>query len=340
MSGSLFTGSVIPNVPTGSDTSSNYPLWLQQYVSNLANAATNVASQPYSQFPGQQIATPSADTQEAWQMAQNNVGDYQPALNQAVAQTQAGSSPLTAAGIQQYLNPYTQNVIGGLQSASNMNLTQNQLPAISSQFVGAGQAASPQMMQADNNALYQSNQALDQATAGALSQGYNTATTTAEQQQALQLQGGAQMGALGSLTQQLGGYDVGQVAAAGQAQDTTNQANINSAMNNFYAQQQWPYQNLAFASNIIRGQPVASNTQTVGSQPSTTNNYTASPLSAFIGTTLGGSALLSGASGNNSAAALNSVNAANAGAEGGHFKKGKFKPANENRKGALSRKAA
>ena len=214
-------------------------------------------------------------------------------------------------------------MICGLQSASNTNLTENQLPAISSQFVGAGQAASPQMAQADNNALYQSNQALDQATAGALASGYNTATQTAEQQQALQLQSGAQYGALGALTQQLGGYDVGQVAAAGQTQDTQNQANINAAMNQFYAQQQWPYQNLAYASNVVTGQNVGSNTQVVGSQPSTTNNYTASPLSTFIGTTLGGSALLNGTSNTNQSLSALGLR------KGGRV-------ASQNRKGALA----
>lgn len=83
--------------------------------------------------------------------------------------------------------------------------------------------------------------------------------------------------------------DTGQLAAAGQAQDTVNQANINAALNNFYAQQQWPYQNLGFASNIIRGLPVNTNQQTVG----TTYNvpYQASPLSQFLGLTLGGASL-------------------------------------------------
>lgn len=367
MSGSLFSGSVIPPQPTASDASTSYPQWLQQYVYNLGNAATNLASQPYTQFPGQQIAAPSAATTEAEQLAQSNVGSYQPDLsqanaltgqagaltqygaglssqgagltnegagltNQAVGMTEAASQPIGASQINQYMNPYTSQVVGALQQASNNNLTMNQLPAISSQFVGAGQAASPQMAQADNNALYLSNQALDQATAGALQTGYQGALSTALTEQGAQMQGasqigqyggqlgqygselgaigqqfgqygsetaaqGAQYGALGSLTQQMGGYDVGQLAASGQTQDTFNQANINSAINNFDAQQQWPYQNLAYASNIIRGQPVASNTYTVGLTPGSQSNYTASPLSSFIGTTLGGSALLNGTSG-------------------------------------------
>ena len=287
---SLFSGMPIPAQPTGSDTSTSYPLWLQSYVSNLANAATNLASTPYSQFPGQQVATPSSQTQQAWQLAGNNVGSWQPSLNQAGALTTAAATPITGEQIQSYMSPYMGTVLGGLQSAANTNLFQNVLPQVQDRFVSSGQSRSPQEMQATNNAVYQSGQALDQAQAGALSTGYQNATNTALAQQQAQQTGGAQLGQLGALTQQLGAADVGQLAASGQAQDTVNQANINSAMNNFYGQQQWPYQNLTYASNIIRGQAVPSNVQQVGMTYQNAGS-TASPLSTAIGTTAGASAL-------------------------------------------------
>ena len=338
LSGFLTQGAPVPAQPTGSDTSTSFPLWLQQFVYNTANAASNLASQPYSQYPNQQVATPSTATQQAWGMATNNVGNYAPALNNAVNYTATGAAPISTPApitsptittptlnsndINQYLNPYQNQVVGALQQASNTNFFNNVLPNVQDRFVSAGQSRSPQEMQATNNAIYQNQQALDQAVAGSLASGYNTATQTAQQQQQQQLglaqqqqgfqtglaqqqQGvnlstqqanraaaqtaGAQFGQLGALTQQLGATDTGQIAAAGSAQDQVNQANINAALNNFYSQQQWPYQNLAYASNIIRGLQVPSNQQTVG----TTYNvpYSASPLSTFIGTTLGASAL-------------------------------------------------
>jgi hypothetical protein len=290
MSGSIFSGMPIPPQPTASDSSTSYPLWLQQYTYNLANAATNLASQPYQGYQGPEVATPSAATQQAWQLSGSNLDNYQGDLTQAQNLTNAAATPITAGQIQGYMNPYMNQVIGGLQSASNTNLLNNVMPGISSQFVSAGQSKSPQEMQAANNAVYQSQQALDQSTAGALSTGYQNATNTALAQQQAQQTGGAQMGQLGALTQQLGAANVGQLAAAGQSQDTTNQANINAAMNNFYAQQQWPYQNLTYASNIIRGQAVPSNTQQVGTTYQN-SGYTASPLSSFLGTTAGASAL-------------------------------------------------
>jgi hypothetical protein len=288
--GFLFQGQPTPPQPTGSDTQTSYPLWLQQYEANIANAANGLAQQNYTPFPGQQVAQPSAATQQSWNMATGQVGNYQPALNQATQYTKQAATPITAGDINTYMSPYMDKVIGGLQSASNYNLFTNQLPQIQSQFVSAGQAASPQQQQAYNNALYQSNQALDQATSQALQQGYGQAVGTALQEQSAKQVGGAQMGQLGALQQQLGEAQTGEVAAAGQGQDLVNQSNINAALNNFYAQQQWPYQNLAYASNIVRGLQVPTNTQTVGVgyYP---NTYSASPLSTFVGTALGANSL-------------------------------------------------
>jgi hypothetical protein len=287
----LFSGQPVPPQPTGSDTQTNFPLWLQQYQANLGSAATNLANTPYNPFPGPQVAAPSADTQQAWQMAQNNVGNYQGALGQAMNLTGQAGTPVTSGQIQNYMNPFENTVLGGLQSAANTNLTQNILPQVQDRFVSAGQSRSPQEMQATNNAVQANDTALYQAQAGALGQGYQGALGAALQEQGAQQTAGAQFGQLGALTQQLGAADTGQLAAAGQAQDTNNQANINAAMNNFYSQQQWPYQNLAYASNIIRGQNVPSNTMTVGQQYSPGQSYTASPLSSFVGTTLGSNAV-------------------------------------------------
>lgn len=393
----LFQGSPPPAAPTGSDASSGFPLWLQQYIYDTASGASNLASTPYTPFPGPQVYSPSAQTQQAWNTAGSNVGNYQPLLNQATTGTTANAAPIsnssisgyengyapgvlgtanqidpsyqssvlgqtgayaapiassvnqmggaltagvnnsTQSAINGYLNPYTQNVIGGIESSLNQNLEQNVLPQIRDQSVAAGQVGSPQQDEANDRAVYLNQQALGQAVAPALSQGYNTAlsaaqgatntgygigasgygqalsagqtgaqtglglgstgytgalsTSLAEQQAGLA--GSGQLGTLGALTQQLGANDVSELAGAGQAQDVLSQANINAAVNNFQQQQQWPYQNLGYASDIIRGLPVPTTTQTA----STTipSSVSPSPLATGIGTaTLANSLLKKG----------------------------------------------
>ena len=251
----FISGAPVPAQPTGSDTSTNFPQWYQDFLYNAASAAQGQAGQAYVPPPTTGVAPPSAQSQQAWQMANNNVGDYEPALGGAGALTMSAATPLSAGTInnyagnagneiggiqgglnqgvtggalnstaayqnqytqsllgqqQQYMGAYTPSVInggsqitgalnqatqgqignymspylgevaGGLESALNTNLEQNVLPSIQDRYVAAGQVASPQQMQAENNAVYQNQQALGQSLAPALEQGYTTALGAAE----------------------------------------------------------------------------------------------------------------------------------------------------------------
>lgn len=269
--------------PTGSDTTSQFPLWLQQSIYNTLGAATNLAQQPYTPYPGPTVATPSAQTQQAWQLAGQNVGNWNPYLTQAANLTQQASQPISQNQIQSFLNPY-QNYI---TNALDTNLMQNVLPGVQSQFVSAGQAASPQQAQLTNQAIYGTQQAVGQSLANA----YQGALSSLQQQQQQMGALGAQYGQLGALTSQLGASDVGQLAAAGQGQDTLAQQNINSAMQAFYNQQQWPYQQLGFLSNLQRGAPVNTSQQVVGTAYLPPNYYSASPLATYLGTSNAASSL-------------------------------------------------
>ena len=315
----LFDGSAIPLQPTGTDSSTAGPLWQQQYVYNLANAATNLAGTPYPDNVPNLTLTPSGTTQQAWQSAQNNVGAWKPDVNQAESLTSGAANPLDVnqatgyegalnsaiqGGMAGYENPYNQQVVGALQQAMNTNFNTNIMPSVYDRYVQSGQSGSPQEMQMANNAMYQEQQAEGQAIAPVLQQGFNTALAASQgtagqglgvaaQNKATQLAAGAQMGQLGGLTSSLGAMDTGTLAAAGQAQDAITAQNANTNYNQFWNQQNYPYLNLGFASNIIRGQAVPQNTQlsSSGTSPAT---YTASPLASFA-QGVAGSQALSGA---------------------------------------------
>lgn len=341
----LSNGQVTPPQPTGSDSATGIPDWLNQFSYNLGNTANNlVGTDQYNPATGQQVASPSGATQGAWNLAQNNLGQWQPALGGATSLTQASASPIDPSaisgytgaltgtginsgqqftgalnsavqnGISGYTNPYMSQVVGGIEGALNQNLTQNVLPGIQDRFVSAGQSASPQEAQLTAEAVGQNQTAVGNAIAPYLAQGYqgalNTALGTANTgfgagtgattsglntatgQQANQRAAGAQLGVLGQTTQQLGAGDAGSLAAVGQAQDTVNQANLNAASTNATAQQQYPYQQLGYASNIIRGVPYGTTTQTSGlTYAPGTGGYAASPLATYTGVAQGASAL-------------------------------------------------
>ena len=265
--------------PVTTSQSTQYPLWLQQSLEALAGGAGALASQPYQQFPGPTVAAPSAQTLQAEQLAGANVGSYQPALNQAKSLVAGSAAPATANSISTFLNP-DQNYITG---ALNTNLQQNILPGIQDKFTSAGQSRSPQEAQVTGQAIYGTQQAAGQALAG----GYQGALNSLQQQNQQQMTAGNTLGQLGSLQSQLGVTDVGQLAAAGATQDQAAQTNINAALNQYYNQQQYPYQQLGFLSDIINKEPIqATGATTTNVQSGQT--YAPSPLATFAGTLAGG----------------------------------------------------
>lgn len=285
----LFQGAAPVPAPTGSDTSNAVPAWLNADIYNLGGAAMNVASQPYQPFPGPQNFTPSDQTKQAWQTAGSNVGSWNPMVTQAGALTTAAGTPINSSDINNYLNPYTQDVTGALARLAGQNLGENLLPQISDTFTRSGQSGSPQQSEFDSRALRDTQASLLNAQSSALQQGYQGALSAAQQQKQLEQSTGAQSGQLGALTSQLGAGDVAQLAGAGSAQDTIAQNNINSAKANFTSQQQWPYQNIGFVSNVLRGLPINTSSQTVGT--TYPQSYGSSPLSTGIGIAAAGSAL-------------------------------------------------
>lgn len=262
--------------PTVASASTSYPLWLQQAMESTLGAATNLAQTPYQQFPGPTVAAPSAQTTQAQKLAGQNVGNYQPALQGALSMTNAAAAPITSGDISSFMNPYQSYLTGAL----NTNLQQNVLPGIQDKFVSAGQSRSPQEAQLTGQAIYGNQQAVGQSLAG----GYQGALNSLLQQRQQQLGAGAQLGTLAGAQQQLGAGDVQQLAASGSAQDQLAQQNINSALNQFQQQTQYPYQQIGFLSDVLRGLPVqAAGSETTG----TTTNYAntqPSPLATLLGT--------------------------------------------------------
>lgn len=247
---------------TTSSQKTQGPLWLQQALEGAVNAATQLAGQPYQQFPGQTVASPSANTTAAWNLAPQVAGKYQPYLDSASSLISRSGAPINASDIQQFLNPYQDYITGAL----NRNLTQNLLPGIQDKFVSAGQSRSPQEAELTSRALQDTQNAVGQSLAG----GYQGALSSLLQQRGQLGTLGAETGQLGALQAQMGAGDVNLLGSTGAQQDALSQANINSAMNQFQQQQQWPYQNLGFLSDIIRGLPLgAAGTQTSGTTTST-----------------------------------------------------------------------
>jgi hypothetical protein len=269
----------------------------------LAEGVTDVNKNPfqtYSQYAQKQGMDPTqvAGFSGLQQQAFQGAGQLQPSQANQFGMGLAGAAGARALGAQfdpfqtgqfnqqagDYMSPFIQQALQPqmreAQRASEMMRNQNQAQAVQQGAFGGSRQAIVEAERQRNLGTQLGDiqsrglqSAFDQAR-----QQFNTEQQLREQSrqygaglgmQGLQaaIQGAGQLGQLGS--QQFGqAKDViglqGQMGAQQQAQE---QALINARMQDFQAQQRYPYQQLEFMSNILRGTPMGTVQSMYAPQP-------------------------------------------------------------------------
>lgn len=293
------------------------PQVLAQYAS-VNSAADATAQTPFQQYGGQFVApvnseqqtgitgtnTAATQAQPGYNAAQSTLGTAQgntTGVNNAaldLAGASAGAVDPTAIGadqINQYLNPYLGDVLNSTDALANQNndiaQSGNLGTAISSGAFGGDRTG----IAAAN--LNQQNQlALNSTNANILNTGFNTALSTAQQQQGVGLAAGqANRTALANAGSEIAG--IGQTAygegantaaeegslasgaqtaalqgsqaqiAAGTVEQQTQQAQDTAEYNQFLQQQSYPFQVDQFLANIAEGTGALSGSTTTTTQP-------------------------------------------------------------------------
>ena len=229
-------------------------------------------------FSAQQLADLSPAQQQAISSAMSGIGGFQPYLQQggdAIQQGIAGaqSASFTPTSYQEFMDPYTEDVIATTQAdiARQGAIQQNQLGAGA---VGAGAFGGSRQGIAQGEIAR--NVMDQQARTGAQlrSQGFAQAQQSAQQaaqQQLRQAQLGGQLGVsqagLGQLGQQMGVQDINTLLGIGGLQQGQTQKGLDIARANELAQQSLPYQQVGFMSDIFRGVPSLQQTYSTTTQP-------------------------------------------------------------------------
>jgi len=240
---------------------------------------------------------------EAFTKVAENVGNYQPTLTNAGTTLNRATnvSPLNAAQpyfnnanvdqsdlAQQYMSPYTQNVVNSIGTLGQRNIQQNLAPQATAGAVGSGQFGSQRGAQVLGQTIQNANTDILAQQNQALQTGYQNAMLNAQKQQALQAELGKSAGALetsnqanlinaattgGNLagqTQKLGLDDVNALATLGGQVQTIKQN-----------EQLFPLTTLSKEAELLRGYQIPTNT---------VNTFEGSPLSALasLGAITGG----------------------------------------------------
>lgn len=303
----LTQGAAMPNITTTQSQATAAPSWYTDYLQSIAGQGQQAAQN--AQFVG-----PTAMQNQSYDLAQQNVGNWQPAMNNAtgaVNQATNMASPLTAAQpylnsaanptyntVNSYMSPYINDVVGQIGNLAQQNLMQNVAPQTSAGLVGSGQFGSQRGAQALGQTLANYGQQTTAAQTNALNTGYQNAMTQAQQQAALQGQLGQTAGSLQSAGQ-TNLINAGQVG--GQLATETQNLGLGdvNALNTLGTQQQqiaqaqqlFPMQMAQQQAGLLQGAQIPTSASTTYTGP-IPGAYQTSPLSQITGLGAGAMGLL------------------------------------------------
>lgn len=272
------------SAPTTQTTVTDIPNWAKPYGKEILGKAQALANQPYQPYTGgerfagftplQQQAQEAAGTMTTAPQLQAATGLAGAGALQSLGAGQQYQQMATTPGaMQAYMSPYMQGVVDiqqrEAQRQADIARTGRGAQAVKSgAFGGARQA----IMEAEAGRNLQ--QQLGDIQARGLQSAFDRAQQAQQFGATLGLQGAQQAGQLAQTLGGLGATEFGQQkdiiglqSAAGKEQQALEQSRLEQQYQDFLRQQQYPYQQLGFMSDMLRGVPVGQTSQTIFQQP-------------------------------------------------------------------------
>lgn len=272
----LFEGSPPPSVTTYGQTVEGMPKWMSDYTQGLIAKANAIGGESYQAYGGPRIAEFTPDQMKAFEMTRAGAGKAPGMIEQAAGMpgALATANPYFAqAGqkfpqaVNEYMNPYTENVVNRAGILANRTLNEQFMPALEARFGSAGHdSRSSAYRRAADQGVRDITEGLHSQSLGALSQAYDTAAQTFGAD-------ATRLGALGQSAGALAGQDRGQTAdlagalqkanitdaaaleTVGRTEQGLNQSSLDLAYNDFANQRDYPRSTIDWMSSVIRGLP-------------------------------------------------------------------------------------
>lgn len=251
--------------------------------SNLLNQAQGVAATPYQAYTGELTAPINAEQQTGISGINAAAGQAQPGLAAASTAAGAATAPITAQQIQQYQNPYTQQVVNATE-AQNQLTNQQQQASLTGNQISQGALGGNRVGVAQSNLATGQSLANNAQIANLYSSGYQQALGAAQAQQQTGLAGANAQANFAVQGQNAALTGAGAQLGAGTVQQQTQQQ-IDAANQAAYAQQQaYPFQTTQWLAGIDTGVAPglgsSSTGQTTGPAPNQTAQYAGLGLAA------------------------------------------------------------
>jgi hypothetical protein len=280
----FYLGGDEPAQPTQQQiTSTEVPAYARPYVERMLGKTEALAGTPYQAYGGERLAKFTPLQQKAFQ----GVANLQPAQQLGLGTQMSGIAGLQGLGagsqyasqatdpyaMQSYMSPYTQLALEPqLREAARRSAIEGQAQQAQAVQRGAFGGARSAIIEAERQ------RNLGQQQADIYGRGMQTAFEQAQRAQ----QFGADLGLRGAATGLQAASTLGQLGAAqfgqekdilqgqlsaGEQQRALEQQRLAQAYQDFQNQRQYPYQQLAFMSDMLRGLPLSQQAQTMYQAP-------------------------------------------------------------------------
>src|SRR5579871_4305682 len=273
-------GALKGNNTTQSSSSTAPSAQGQAIYSQILGQAANAAATPYQAYTGQLTAPVNSQQTAGINNVNANAGFATPYVQQAAGLATGAANPLTQGQIQNYLSPYTQDVVNATQAQFN-NQNQQQQAALTGNTIAQGALGGNRAGVAQGVLAGQQQLAQAPVIAGLENAGYQNALTTAAQQyQGNPLAAANSIANFGISGQNAALAGANSQLSAGTLEQQTQQAQDTAAYQQFLQQQAYPFQTAQYYANIAA--PIAA------AEGTTSSGQTTGPAPNSLNTILGG----------------------------------------------------
>lgn len=248
-------------------TTDEIPQYLTNASQDLIARGQALTSRPYEAYTGARVAEFTPDMQTAFERMRNQ--QVAPQIGEAtslasLAGKRAMDYGMFGEGVQQYMNPYMQNVVD-IERRKAQETADRESAKLSAQairqnaFGGSGSALQQRLLRRDTA------QQLADLQAAGLSKAYESAVNQYNQGISSGLAASQQLGGLGrdQFSQEM---DITKgLGTSGDVQRQREQALLDVGYGDYLAEQKYPYEQLAFQQGLVSGVPY-SKTQSVSGQ--------------------------------------------------------------------------
>jgi len=265
MADTIFDTRANPDVTQTKTQTQQAPSYYTNYLSGLSQAGQTALAAPNKVAPLTEMqqqgfaATPGAATA------------YRPGLT--AAEATAGTAAAGAAPqIQDFMSPYTSNVVDEMARLQQQNIQRNLMPQLKAGFVSTGGLGSKRYADAMGQTMADLQSNLTGQQYGALNKGYSDSVTAAINNVQNQNQAARTQGELAGQEQSLGLTGAGALTKAGTEQQAYEQSLIDA-----------PLKTATNVSQLMRGYTVPGTTVTEDKGPLSKDYYAGSPLAQTLG---------------------------------------------------------